>query len=533
MSESTDIVVELSEPQTAVLNCRQSVILNMSGQGGGKSQIIGCSSGLLVSQFPEAVGFIAANTADQLSTSTFKAVLKVWRHVFGFSEYHMDRNPTGCFVINKQPPAHFNVIHTFPKYNGIISFWNGAVVLTGSLENYEAHDGKEVCWAHLDETKDTEEAALTDVIMGRLRQRGLYYDKDGELYWDAKASNEEIERRGWKSWTPLYINTSPAVNVVTWLVQMFCLRTKQKEIKAACEKREFGYFYWEFDNKAVVIYSAMHNKENMAPDYFLNQELNMVTEDKKLKLIHGYPFGVPGGAWYPFFSRAKFVGNYPYIKGQTVLQSWDFNVSPYMTLLCAQLRYVTKWIDPDEPHTIERPRTKYDQAGIGLKAMNVLQIIFYKNYCLKDPQNSTESVCIAFSCDHDKRDTEIDYYGDASGRNQIPGLGSVTNYKLIEDYLADYIHNHSKKVKGANIGIFTRRDLMNKLMSGAIEDVELLIDESCQELIEDCENTKVGPKGKDKSMVKDQTTGQKYQEYGHASDAMEYLVCEICRDYIT
>jgi hypothetical protein len=51
-------------------------------------------------------------------------------------------------------------------------------------------------------------------------------------------------------------------------------------------------------------------------------------------------------------------------------------------------------------------------------------------------------------------------------------------------------------------------------------------------LINDLTYTKQGPDGlKDKSLVKDEVLG-KIQKWGHAGDAMEYLICEAFKGFI-
>src|SRR3954469_3142082 len=150
-----DLIIWLSEPQTAVMAARAANILNMAGQGGGKSAVIGYSSGMFVQEFPILRGFIGANTEIQLSQSTLAAVFKIWEQAYGLTQYDAKNNPTGAYVVDRRPPPHFTRFHKLRKYASTISFWNGALVYIGSLENYTAHDGKEFGWAHLDETKDT------------------------------------------------------------------------------------------------------------------------------------------------------------------------------------------------------------------------------------------------------------------------------------------------------------------------------------------------------------------------------------------
>lgn len=524
---SNDIEIILSEPQTAVLSSRAAVILDMAGQGSGKSQNIGYSSGMFITDFPQALGFIGANTYLQLSQSTLVRVYATWKAVYGFTEYDAKSNPGGAYVVDKKPPPHFERVHYLRDYSGTISFYNGALIFLGSLENYKAHDGKEFAWAHLDETKDTVENALKEVILGRLRQFGLWYERTtGDLFYDADLRAEGAEAKNLTAWNPLYIHTSPALGGVDWLNTMFKLDKFEKDIKTQVLQKERAFFYREFDNKAVIIYSTHHNAHNLPPNYIENQEANLLEEDKILKLVYGYPFAKSGGEWLPFFRRDQHVRPCPYKRGLSLHITWDFNASPYVTLLCAQIDFVTRFLD--------EVGTKHDEPGPRYKAIEVMVITFYKEYCLPAPQDTVEATCEAFRQDHDPMVDEVFYYGDGSGLSRIEGMGSLTQFKIIEGILYPFFHNDSKKVKFPNVAPFTRRDLLNKIFAGKIPTVEIYIDgDNCPNLVEDCEHVKKGPKGKVKEEAVDPVTKKKFEKRGHPTDALEYLVTEVCKHYIT
>lgn len=524
MQQTNDVEILLSEPQTAVLSTRASVILDMAGQGGGKSKTIGYSSGMFISDFPQALGFIGANTYLQLSQSTLVRTFQTWKESFGFTEYDPKANPAGAYVVDKRPPAHFTKIHHMRDYAGTISFYHGTLIFLGSLDNYQAHDGKEFAWAHLDETKDTKENALKDVILGRLRQYGVWYDpKTGDVYYD--PTGFEATEKGWIAWNPLYIHTSPAEMGVSWLIDMFNLEPHRKEIKTRLLRKEKDFFFKEFDNKAVIIYSTHHNAHNLPPNYIEKQISTLVDEEKILKLVYGYPFSKTGGEYFPHFRRDNHVKRVLFVPGLAVHLTWDFNVVPYMTCLAAQIDFVTRYIVGGK---------KYETPQYGSRAIEVMVISIYKEYCFESPRNTTEAVCEQFKAEHDPKTVEIFYYGDAQGLRRIEGLGSVTRFKIMEENLYQYLHNSSKQAKDPNVAPLKRRDLLNKIFAGAIPEIEIEIDETeCPELIDDLENVKLGPKGKSKKRIKDPVTKDTYEEYGHATDALECMVSEVCKDYIT
>lgn len=529
--------IELSEPQSEVLAARASLIAEMAGQGAGKTGSIGYSVGQLVTKFPEAKGFIGANTNMQLQQSTLTGVLKVLKKDFGITQYDKDSNPRGHFVIDKAPPKHWKKsLHDFNKFNGIMSFWNGARVFLGSLENYAAHDGKEFAWAHLDETKDTKKEALTTVILARLRQYGLWTDGNN-IVWAPLVTAEVAERQGLKAWNPCYIHTSPAEGNVDWLIELLGIAPYEKEIKDAITKDGgMDYFYKNLvvtdkdDPKqktetTVVVYSSYHNAHNLPPGHIAKMK-SRLSAAETLKFVYGYPFGKNGGEYYPGFDRFKFVGKVQYDPKLPIFTTWDFNATPYITCLLCHIEYITRYWDDKE-------KKKYQEPGPGRKEMEVLRFRYFKEYTV--PDSTTEGTAQMVADDYGINNPDIFVNGDASGWSRIEGLGVMTQYKLIENawrakkmYLgAGY--NRTKKV---NIQNSKRRDLMNRIWEGKIPEVEIEIDESMVNTIRDCEYLLKGVDGgKHKEMEKDKN-GIKFQKLGHTSDALEYQVCEACKEFI-
>ena len=251
--------VQLSYPQMDVYYARTPLVLDMAGQGSGKTENIGVQTIEVIEKCPQIKGFIGANTYNQISQSTLTKAFAAWEKYKGWQEYNKE-NPDGCYVVDRKPPPHFKRFHKLKTYHNTISFDNGCLIFTGSLDNYKAHDGKEFGWAHLDETKDTKKEALTSVILARLRQYGLWTDQDGEVFWKPELRQEEAERLKYKSWQPAYIHTSPAEGSVDWLLDMFDLSKKEAEISKKLHD-EYDYFFYEDEFKTVVIYQTYWNED--------------------------------------------------------------------------------------------------------------------------------------------------------------------------------------------------------------------------------------------------------------------------------
>ena len=216
-----------SDPQSDVLESTADRILFHAGIGSGKSQVIGVISAEFVLNNPEAIGFIGANTYQQLTKSTLARVFTVWQEQFGLMrDVH--------YVVDHIPPQGYKEFGTPLKtYENVISFQNGAKIYVASLDNYKVIDGTELGWACLDETKDTKEEAVKEVIIARLRQKAMLIHENGVIYKYANLQNK-LDSGEWKEcedpekvgyyvdkhgkliggYNPLYIFTSPGCRLI-------------------------------------------------------------------------------------------------------------------------------------------------------------------------------------------------------------------------------------------------------------------------------------------------------------------------------
>lgn len=512
-------IIKLHTPQLKVFKSRKALTLNMAGQRAGKSHLIGVKSGLYVMNAPKIKGMIAANTYMQLTQSTLVAVKKVWKDNFGLTEYDSKGNPNGHYVIHKHPPSHFKTYDKFDNYRSIISFINGGLIFAVSLDNYMAHDGKEIGWAELDETKDTKEEALKAVILARLSQPGLFYETEtGHIMSqdtiDFIIKQRSLSKNYYNNFTPFNpccINTSPAVGVVKWLTDMFNLQEYDKEIHNKVTNPQ-DYFYMENENQSVCIYSTYWNAHNL-PDNYIEIRLSQLSENEGLKYVFGYPFARTGNSFFRNFKKSVHVAKVQFKSTLPVNLSYDFNSKPYMTLLASQSEFVTD--------------------------LREFQIRIFKEYCLPSPLNSTEAVTKAFIDDYGHFDPFVNFFGDASGDYRQAGSGDHTQFDTVRNVLAPYISRSSDRVPRKNKNVLNRRDFVDRILEFKLQvpygsemfTVVLLIDESCANLIADMQWLKEGLDGKFKEKEKDKDTGESYEKYGHTSDALEYLICELLDEY--
>lgn len=480
--------MKFSDPQQYIITSLQTICLFLAGVGSGKTFIIGFLSGYFIKYFPTVPGFIGANTYMQLSQSTLFRVRKVWLELYGWEEGQ-------DYVVSKRPPKSFDTKnHEFTDYRSIISFQNGSVVFIGSLDNAKAHDGKEFGWAFLDETKDSREDDVKDVILARLRSGGIHIDHEGKL-------TDKTGVRGrpkFQTFNPLYILTSPAK--VGWINEWFELDKYQDEIQSLIYDKE-DFFVKEFADKCVVISSTYHNEDNL-PTGYIDKLIANYTEDKSKMLIFGNPFVRSGGEFYSGFQRMGHVKEVKFNPDLPIHISFDQNVVPYITATLYQV-----W--PEEGKTI-----------IGQ----------FDEICLPNPRNKTSKLCLEFikrwgsKCKHG-----LFFYGDPSGKRGDT-RGNEHDYNIIERVLKKYLNNRSNRVPFVHPGVLKRKDFINGLFEGTYEKYELRIDPRCKHSIADFEFVKEDLNGKKaKEKVRDPETGGTYEKYGHTSDSFDYFICELLK----
>lgn len=470
----------LSKPQEYIIRSTKNINLFLAGVGSGKTHIGGLISGYFASNFPEIRGFIGANTYNQLNTSTMFRVREVWKDLFGWRE-KVD------YVVGQKPPKGFNIdFHNFDSYHGILSFRTGAVMFLGSMDNAKAHDGKSFGWAILDETKDTREEDVKEVILTRLRQPGMYFDQKFNL-----------GTKGSVAFNPLYILTSPAK--VQWINEWFGLDGFRPEIEASIYQKD-KFFSKEGKDKCISISSTYHNEGNLPPG-FIQRVIDNNSEERGKALVFGNPFTRTGGEFYSGFSAVRHVGKVVFNPNLPVHITFDQNVVPYITAGLWQVEHNGETVD----------LRKFDE------------------FCLPNPNNTTERICEAIKAKYGAQINGLFFYGDASGHSRST-KGSETDYQIVERVLRRWLNNGSDRTSRSNPGVISRRDFINNMLEGKTR-YSILIDEKCKNTVADLTYLKQNQNGlKWKEKVKDEVSGQTFEKYGHTSDADDYFFCTIAQN---
>ena len=302
----------------------------------------------------------------------------------------------------------------------------------------------------------------------------------------------------------LYINEANEIEEEAY--RQLTLRTTGKIILDYNPNMHVHWIYDKVLTRNDVGYIQTTYKDNpfLLPDQIAELERYKTTDYDYFRV---YGLGEraklrTGAEFYHAFNRGKHVKQLVYDKTQPIHLSFDFNVLPYMTLLCCQV------VGGDGRYTFR----------------------FFREYCLKSPDNSSTAISRAFKYDYGHLKPVLFLYGDAAGKSRIAGQGNKRNFDDIEGELIELLHSASDRVLRKNPSVFKARDFINLIFAGHWPHLSIEIDEDCTELIKDLENVKISIDGKDKSMYSDKQLGVKYQLYGHTSDAMTYLLVSALED---
>lgn len=199
------------------------------------------------------------------------------------------------------------------------------------------------------------------------------------------------------------------------------------------------------------------------------------------------------------FSYVKQVKPCPFIPGQPVHLTWDFNVNPYLTLCCYQIV----------------PRT---EGGYRVQQFDEI--------CLEHPRNRIESVAEEYLArywtPYPNNRSYAFLYGDAQGNNRVEGKGDERRFDWVNDALKPVLHNTSNRTMRHNPSVIRQRDFMNNLLSGNKYPLDWVIDPRCKNTIIDYQKLKQGPVG---FLIEKGTdaAGSSYEKYGHCYTASSYF----------
>ena len=272
------------------------------------------------------------------------------------------------------------------------------------------------------------------------------------------------------------------------------------------DERKFKVMSAGREKEVSIKYRVTHSTYHDNP--YVSDERIAFHENNKGYYYTVYTLGrwgykITGGEFWTQLKAESHVTHLPFIKSP-IYVSLDNNVNPYVS--------VQVW-----------------QVDNGNKCLNQFAEIICKS-----PDNSSKKAAIRliqWLKRHDYSDV-IYVGGDASANNHTTVDENNASFfdKFIE-VLQDEGYHVVSNVGRSNPRVQLSGEFINEIFEVGYDGWSIKIDESCQSSIEDYTMAK---KDKDGTILKkritDKETGQSYEQYGHLSDCMRYLVCTVLKD---
>lgn len=212
-----------------------------------------------------------------------------------------------------------------------------------------------------------------------------------------------------------------------------------------------------------------------------------------------------GSEFFGSFNRGIHSGCYKYNSELPIHLSVDNNVLPFISI-------------------------SYWQIDLS-KGKHIYQ---FHETCAESPNNTVRKsakLCVDYLRSINYSD-KIFLHGDASTK----ASNTFDDEKRCwMDLFVETIQNYGYEVEDhvgkSNPSVSITGEFVNAIWDGQIQDVELSIDENCTNSIEDYMSVQKDVNGGMlKAKVKNKVTQQTYEEHGHLSDNLRYLVYDVCRD---
>jgi hypothetical protein len=161
------------------LMAKQLEKILIAGRGFGKSFVNGILVMIYVATMPRSRGLLLGPTYTQILTNSLGPMKDAWAW-FGYKEWD---GKEGDYVVGKKPPPHFaHPYHKPDRYENVITWWNGTMVLLGSMDRPELMRGGNNDWSITDEALLIDRAKYLRIVDKTIRGSHLLLkDKVGHL----------------------------------------------------------------------------------------------------------------------------------------------------------------------------------------------------------------------------------------------------------------------------------------------------------------------------------------------------------------
>lgn len=446
------------KPQCAACGSQDlaQLILGGGAAGGGKSYLGSCWIISSCIRFENIRAVVARKTIKSLKESTFntiKTILKSW----GLKE---------------------GVNYKINNLEGTVTFWNDSVILLKEMvdlpsdPNFERFGSSEYTIAFVDEVSEISERAI-EVLFSRLRWR----------------THETFK-------TPrMLMSTNPCI---TWVRSRFVQDDDGNPI--ICKEGEAYVPFSVFDNPDI--------KFRQTYEASLNKIRDRATRERLLYGNWDFVDTNDMAAYWKFDGEKHLVTGLKekvYTPLKPIINSWDFNVSPFMSTLSLQIDYDNKKIYVLE-EILGKPESK---------------------------ENNTPKLAKKVSDKYlnEKHIGGLFITGDPAGlARSTQTEDGVNNYTIILSNMSNPILRAQSKLLRKQPSQITRLEFVNSLFEG-YDGWQILIDMRCRKFVEDLIYQKKNADGtKSKAKVTDPKSGIKYEKYGHLSDCFDYALCLFISD---
>jgi PBSX family phage terminase large subunit len=432
------------------------LILGGGAAGGGKSYLGSCWLVSSCIRFADIRAVVARKTLKSLKGSTFNTIKKVCKE-WGLKE---------------------GVNYKVNNLDGILTFWNDSVIIMQEMVDlpsdpqFERFGSSEYTIAFVDEVSEISERAI-EVLFSRLRWRTT------ETFKTAR----------------MFMSTNPTIN---WVRSRFVQDNDGNPVK--CREGE-----------AYVPFSVFDNPDKQFVQTYV-AALNKITDQAtKERLLYGNWDWVDtnvAAAYWNFSGEIHLKNNLKervYNPLQPIILCWDFNVTPFMSVLAIQIDYEKKKF-----YILE------EILGMADKKEN------------NTPKMSQK---IANKYLAEQHMGGLIITGDPAGAARSTQTEEgVNNYTIILGNLHNPILNVRKKLLSKQPPHVTRLEFINELFKG-YGGWSIEIDMRCRRLTEDLVYQKKNADGtKVKATTTDPKSGVKYEKYGHLSDCLDYTACLLLND---
>lgn len=207
--------------------------------------------------------------------------------------------------------------------------------------------------------------------------------------------------------------------------------------------------------------------------------------------------------WWAFDEPFHVTDEAEFDSNQNVQTSFDQNLNPYMSQLCAHIKHIEK----------TREHVSYE-------------LIIFDEVCTTPPANRVIDNCREFKKRYPKNlvGGYLYFYGDRSlNIESTLAKHGTTGFSQIADEYKDYTTSGSDRSHKGVIPVALSAEFINRLMAGETVGglkLDIQVHPRCKNFISDLNFAKQAIDG---TMEKTKTP-EGFEKYGHLSDALRYLV---------